>query len=518
MHKKIIIGSRGSDLALWQANFVLNELKKTGIEAEIKIIKTQGDKVQDLSLDKLEGKGFFTKEIEDALLAKETDLAVHSHKDLPTTSPKELIIAAVSEREDASELIIVNKNAVDTLRKFSFRKNAVVGTSSARRKSQLLAFREDTKIKDIRGNVPTRIDKLKAKEYDAILLAAAGVERLGIDLNEFHVEKLDPYEFVPAPAQGVLALQIRKDDKKLFEILQQLNCKDTQETIAIERKVLNLFDGGCQLPLGVYCEREEDTFKVWTAKAETWNSFPKLIYSESKNPDGLAEAIVKKINNIKPTSVYITKDLRKSDLFLKALTGNGYQVNGRSLIEIKKVVFKRFPPIDWIFFSSKNAIRHFFEQRPEVSGVKFAALGKATAAALRRYDKKADFIGYSVDTKLTGKQFAATARGGIVLFPQAKGGLRTIQMQFQNPKQVVDLSVYETIKKEDAEIPRAEILVFTSPTNVMAYFEKNKIDADQKIVAMGDATANALTQFGIKKYKLPNSFDDIGLVQAVFGI
>lgn len=154
---KITIGSRGSDLALWQAHHVKDRLIGLGADVEIKIFKTQGDKIQHLSLDKLEGKGFFTKELEDALLSNEIDLAVHSHKDLPTVSPEGLIIAAVSEREDPSELILIRKDAVDDSLEFSFKKNAIVGTSSARRKAQLISFRNDVEIKDIRGNVPTRI-------------------------------------------------------------------------------------------------------------------------------------------------------------------------------------------------------------------------------------------------------------------------------------------------------------------------------------------------------------------------
>ena len=231
MSGKIIIGSRGSELALWQANFVLKELKKIKLDAEIKIIKTQGDIVQYLSWDKMEGKGFFTKEIEEALLKKEIDLAVHSHKDLPTEEVKGLMIAAVSEREDPSELLLITKNAVDEKRKFSLKQNAVVGTSSARRKSQLLAWRSDVRLEDLRGNVPTRIQKLRDKKYDAILIANAGVMRLKIDLDEFHCEKLDPREFIPAPAQGVLALQIRKGDEGLFKSLQKINNREVEEII-----------------------------------------------------------------------------------------------------------------------------------------------------------------------------------------------------------------------------------------------------------------------------------------------
>src|SRR6476619_1023772 len=148
--RKIIIGTRGSDLALWQANYTKDLLEKMGYAVELKIISTEGDRSQqwNVSFDKLEGKGFFTKEIEDALLNKEIDLAVHSHKDLPTESPEGLVIAGVSEREDPAELILIRKESADNTLKFGFKKNAVVGTSSARRKSQLLAFRSDIQIED----------------------------------------------------------------------------------------------------------------------------------------------------------------------------------------------------------------------------------------------------------------------------------------------------------------------------------------------------------------------------------
>jgi len=521
LNRKIIIGSRGSELALWQANFVQSELKRIGVDSEIKIIKTQGDKIQNLSFDKLEGKGFFTKEIEDALVVKETDLAVHSHKDLPTTSPEGLIIAAVSYREDPSEMILINKSAVDLKQKFRFKKNAVIGTSSARRKSQLLLFRSDVELKDLRGNVPTRINKLRAGDYDAIMLACAGIERLGLDLSDLHLEKLDPKEFIPAPAQGVLALQIRKDDTELFDALQKINHPEVQETIKIERKILNLFDGGCQLPLGVYCEQDEqdeEVFKVWAAKAESWDKLPKLIYVESKRKDDLAQIIVDKINSIKPASVFITRDIRPYDLFEKALSAHEYKVEGKSLIEIKATPVKSFPETDWVFFSSKHSVKYFFDNKPALkSDVKYGAVGKATAEALRKFGRKPDFIGYSTDTKLTGKQFAAQTKGGTVLFPQAKGSLKSIQQQL-NPKQVIDLVVYETIKHNDVPVPEADIIVFTSPSNVEAFFEKNKFKASQKAVAMGGATGAALRNFGVNKFKMPGTFDDIGLAQAVFSI
>ena len=285
----IRIGSRGSDLALWQANHVKNQLEALGCTVTITIITTQGDAIQDLSFDKLEGKGFFTKEIEQALWDNTNDLAVHSHKDLETKQPAGLQIACVSERENPADILLIAKKAVDQSQKWSLKHAAVVGTSSARRKSQVIAFRGDVEIKDLRGNVPTRIQKLRDGHYDAILLAKAGVDRLKIDLSEFEEVVLDPTEFVPAPAQGVLALQIRETDVSLFEVLQNMHHPLVQKHIAVERKVLNLMQGGCQLPLGVYCNEEETVFVSYAADWE--NGAAWYEYSADDLTD-LAEIIV----------------------------------------------------------------------------------------------------------------------------------------------------------------------------------------------------------------------------------
>lgn len=294
MHK-LIIGTRGSDLALWQAYHVKSQLEELGCEVELIIIKTQGDIIQHLSFDKMEGKGFFTKEIEAALIDRTIDLAVHSHKDLETNSPAGLVIAAVSEREDPADLLLIRKSGVDANQQWGLKKNAIVGTSSARRKSQILRFRPDVELKDLRGNVPTRIQKLRDENYDAILLAKAGVIRLKIDLSEFEAVALNPSEFVPAPAQGVLGLQIRESDVVLAEILDKLDHKETRERIAIERKVLNRLDGGCQLPLGVYCPNTEEAYVAFS------NSFSEPAFYKHyriKSTD-LADEILEELHALK---------------------------------------------------------------------------------------------------------------------------------------------------------------------------------------------------------------------------
>lgn len=296
MKNPVIIGSRGSDLALWQAHFVQQKLNEIGVKSSIEIIKTTGDTIQHLSFDKIEGKGFFTKEIEEALLAGTIDLAVHSHKDLETNSPEGLTIAAVSERADARELLLIHPDAVDASLLWQFKKDARIGTSSARRKAQLLHARPDAVAVDIRGNVPTRIQKLRNGEFDAILLAKAGVDRLQLDLSDLHVLPLEVNELVPAPAQGVLALQTRSDDAELISVLKSFNANTVQRNIHIERRVLNRLQGGCQLPLGVHANYQDNRFQVWVAFAKSWNA-PILKFELSGTDESeLIEQILLRIN------------------------------------------------------------------------------------------------------------------------------------------------------------------------------------------------------------------------------
>ncbi len=291
---RIKIGSRGSDLALWQARFVRSELEKLGHEVEIKIIKTKGDAIQHLSFDKIEGKGFFTKEIEDQLLDKSVDLAVHSHKDLETTNPAGLTIGAVSYRANPADVLLIRKEKTSGL-KFQLTENALVGTSSARRKVQLKKYRPDIGLKDIRGNVPTRIEKLRKGEFDAIVLAQAGIARLKLDVSDLEVYEFDIKEFIPAPAQGVLGLQIREEDTELDKILHQLNNEEVQKCIGVERGILKGLNGGCQLPLGAYCEKDGNTYHVWSSIAKTVNEIPEHTHFFDSNPDKLVQKV---LNNL----------------------------------------------------------------------------------------------------------------------------------------------------------------------------------------------------------------------------
>jgi hydroxymethylbilane synthase len=289
----IRIGTRGSELALWQANYLQAELEKIGQSTSIHVIKTQGDRVQDLGFDKLEGKGFFTKEIEEALLAELVDLAVHSMKDLPTTAPDGLVTTAVSYRENPADWLLLRQDRREEGALLQLPAGAVVGTSSARRKAQLLDLRSDLQLRDIRGNVPTRVDKLRRGDFDAIMLAGAGIARLALYVSDLHLIKLNPKEFVPAPAQGVLAYQVRQADKPLRRILQQIHHPAVAACTNVERKVLRLLEGGCHMPLGVYCEKDPiGNYHVWAALADTWSSPLKRVRLSSSTHFELADQTV----------------------------------------------------------------------------------------------------------------------------------------------------------------------------------------------------------------------------------
>jgi hydroxymethylbilane synthase len=298
VNPKLRIGTRGSKLALWQAHFTQEKLAAMGVESELIIIKTTGDQIQHLSFDKIEGKGFFTKEIEEALLRGEIDLAVHSMKDLPTNAPEGLVISAVSYRDDPADILLINKKIADSGKLLHLPENAKIGTSSSRRKGQLLDLRADLQLLDIRGNVPTRIQKLAQGDFDAIILASAGVNRLNIDVSSFKIIRFDPSEIVPAPAQGVLAWQTMADDIQTRKILKGLHHSEVADVTNVERKVLNLMNGGCQMPLGVYCYKDAlGNYHIHAAYSPRYDLPMIRVSISSATHYQLAEKVVEKLRS-----------------------------------------------------------------------------------------------------------------------------------------------------------------------------------------------------------------------------
>jgi hydroxymethylbilane synthase len=251
---KIIIGSRGSQLALWQANWVKSQLENLHSNADIsiRVITTSGDKIKDVPLSKIGGKGLFVKEIEEALLAKEIDLAVHSMKDVPIEIPSQLEISIITKRENPLDALISNNDK----KLADLPQGAAIGTSSLRRSSQLLKYRNDFKIHPLRGNVDTRLKKVAEGKYDAILLASAGLNRLG--WSNRITEEISHEIILPAMGQGALGIETRLDDNKIYNFISSLNHEQTHYEVRAERALVGKLDGGCQVPIGSYAKIENN--------------------------------------------------------------------------------------------------------------------------------------------------------------------------------------------------------------------------------------------------------------------
>ncbi len=245
------IGTRGSQLAKWQAEYVRKQIfQATGIEGEIVIIKTSGDKLQQLPLTQIGGKGIFIKELEDALLDESVDIAVHSVKDIPTEVPSGMSFPAVCRREDVRDCLVSGNGA--TLA--NLRQGARIGTGSLRRQAQLRHIRPDLDVRDLRGNVDTRLRKVDSGEYDAVMLAKAGLDRLGC--SHRISETLSPEVCMPAVGQGAIAVECRANDTEAAQALEKLDDAETRTAIMAERALLSALQGGCQVPLGAWARIE----------------------------------------------------------------------------------------------------------------------------------------------------------------------------------------------------------------------------------------------------------------------
>jgi hydroxymethylbilane synthase len=282
---RLRIGSRGSQLALWQAHHISDLLRARGHEIELEIIKTTGDKITDVALAKVGTKGMFTKEIEEALAEGRVDLAVHSLKDLPTELPPGFELVAITTRVNPRDVFLsVQYDCLDSLPK-----GARVGTSSLRRQAQLKAFRPDLEVYPLRGNVDTRVRKLEQGEYDAIILAAAGLTRLG--KTQFVREYLPETFVCPAAGQGALGIEIREGDVATRKHLEFLNDSDSRAATICERALLNKLGGGCQVPIGAFAEVKDGVIHLTGVVARPDGSEVLREVRQGKDPVALGEQV-----------------------------------------------------------------------------------------------------------------------------------------------------------------------------------------------------------------------------------
>jgi hydroxymethylbilane synthase len=292
--KEVIrIATRGSQLALWQANWVRAQLEAQGLQCELVRIETQGDREQ-TAFAKMQGQGFFTKAVQVAVLEHRADVAVHCLKDLPSAITPGLMIAAIPEREDARDVLIAHAKFVaefvDDSSPFGLKPGTIVGTSAVRRRAQVQAIDQNLPLQELRGNVPTRIEKLRRGEYGAIILAAAGLNRLELDLSDLSTRTLEPHEFVPAPGQGALALECRSKDADVIHALSSLNSSHAQNTIQAERGLMATLEGGCQLALGAHARLELHGWRL-----QVW--YERYFEVQGSSIEAVIEQAMKQIKN-----------------------------------------------------------------------------------------------------------------------------------------------------------------------------------------------------------------------------
>ena len=518
MSAPIRIGTRGSDLALWQARHVAGRLEAAGGKCEIVVLETRGDRIDDVPLQSVEGKGFFTKELEDALLEERVDLAVHSHKDLPSEQPPGLVIAAVPARAVAEERLLVAPAAHDQEARFlPLKRGARVGTSAPRRSAQLTALRADLVLQSLRGNVPTRVKRLREGRHDAIVLAAAGLERLGLDLGGLVVVTLPTDLLVPAPAQGALAIQTRERDRELRALCERVLADPTAAaTVAAERGLLVALGGGCNLPLGVALRREGE--RSWRAIAFLGADHPlphqpaRWCQATAADPAAAAAAVAERLTGGEATGHGPLAGLRVA---LTGTRGAGEELEARlatlgatvlreEVLAIEDLDGSALPALvttlragDALAVTSAQAARRLRGTAVR-EGVRVAAVGRATARELEAAGLSVDLVGQQGARELA--RALDLAPGARVLFPCAENARTELEDELvARGAKVERVVLYRTRAKHDVSLhPEADVRLYLSPSAVAAALGWERAHAPRaRRVAMGAATTEALSAAGL---------------------
>lgn len=516
---RIRIGTRGSDLALWQARHVAERLGRTGVECEIVVLKTRGDLIDDVPLSKVEGKAFFTAEIERALLAGEVDLAVHSHKDLPTESTPGLVIAAVPARGPRGERLLVAPHAHDAeAALLPLARGARVGTSAPRRAEQLRTLRPDLTVLDLRGNVPTRVRKLREGQYDAIVLAAAGLDRLKLSTEGLVDFDLPLELFVPAPAQGALAIQVRAGDPRLLELCRaQLHDEETARAIAAERSLLSSAGGGCSLPVAASLARRDET--SWVAHAFLGAGHPegaphgRWARGEARDPDSAVQLALSslrgggatRVGPLAGLRVALTGSASDGSVLGERLAALGAHVVEERAIELEPIegvdlagALARLRPGDALAVTSRYAARRLAGHRvgPDVA---VAAVGRACARALAEAGLEPRIVGEGGGEALAAKLDLASGRA--VLWPCAEEAVPDLADALRaRGVEVRRLPIYRTKLVDGFQPSRdVDVRVYMSPSAVAASLasERGGRSAARRF-ALGHATAAALADAGLE--------------------
>lgn len=506
MINKLVVGTRASKLALTQTNYVINKLKEMNpsIKFVLKKIKTKGDILLEKDLNKIIDKGFFVSEIQNELLNNSIDIAVHSLKDLPSEGNSNLNFFTVTEREDPMDVLVTKKE----LKEKSIKELRLIGTSSVRRKKQIEMINKDFKIKTIRGNIETRIKKLDSGEYDGIVLAAAGLKRLGL---EHRVSKsFNINEMTPAAGQGALAVEIRKNDKKTFSILKKIQHEATEICVNEERNFLKSVGGGCSSPDAVLCIFEKNKLKI---KGKIFdNKIGKYVSGSMVKKLGdhknigvkLAEQIMSKTSDKISTQIILTNEGDISGF--DDLTENDIITYHFPLIEISPLDFtvNNIDNYDYIIFTSKNGIKKFFNRVKVSPLTKFICIGNKTSQTLNEYGYESAYISKRNYSIIMADELKRNKliNGKKVLLVQGKVAKDDLKNKLQDFCKIDRINVYDTKFKNEVNLELLKLIetketytVFTSPLAFESFIQFYN-PKDTKIISIGKTTTEYVNSKG----------------------
>lgn len=536
----IKLGTRGSRLALWQAHHIAGRIRELGQPVELVILKTKGDRDQSKPVTELGGVGVFVKELERALSAGEVDLAVHSLKDLPTDLPEGLAVAAYPGRERPHELLIMNPrvhapsppSGPDWL---PLAEGARIGTASLRRRAQLLELRPDLKVAGIRGNVPTRVDKARTGEVDAVVLAAAGVDRLELALEGLIRVDLPLDHFLPAPGQGALAIEVRADDAELLALLAQLDLPEARESTGAERGLLNGLGAGCSVPLGTRAWRDErgicleailqanppghepSSEVVVMRRAFVRCADPATASAEALRILGPQDLLPTTPEGLKGRRILIGREPEAAGELASALRAAGatstcqaptrFELRGTSASWSGALSALAGEEGAWVLFASARAVRAASELsegslRDALAAFRIGAVGPATARALACKRVPVDLLAPAGATTGAGLADALLAHLGqarpTILLPAAEGGRPELGEALTSAG--CEVTRIELYASEPASGPASsegvDAILLASPSGARVLLEGHSPGSIPPLVAIGPTTASAIEDLG----------------------
>ena len=506
MINKLIVGTRSSNLAITQTNYVIRRLKEANpsIEFLIRKIKTKGDKLLDKDLTKILDKGFFVSEIQNELEKKTIDFAIHSLKDLPSEGNSNLKSFTVTEREDPMDVLVLKKE----MKNKNINSIKLIGTSSLRRKEQIQKIYKGVKIKSIRGNIETRIKKLDNGEYDGIILAAAGLKRLGL------VNRISKYfnsdEITPAAGQGALAVEFRKDDMKTFSVLKKIKDESTEMCIKEERNFLKTVGGGCSSPDAVLCILKKGEIEI---KGKIYDTFKKKYISGKMSSKigshvdigiKLAKNLMSKISDKTSIQIILTNEGDISGF--NELCNNNITTYHFPLININPVDFtiNNIESYDYIVFTSKNGVKNFFNGVKITKQMKFICIGLKTNNMLKKYGYDSDYISKRNYSNLMAKELKRNKliNGKKVLLIQGKIAKDDFKNKLQEFCEVERVNVYDTNLKRKINNKLSKLIdsketytVFTSPSAFDSFIQFYNPE-NTKIISIGKTTTDYVNTKG----------------------